>query len=147
MTIGDENVARSYVAMNDTERVCVVDRFCNLSCDAHHFVERKAFGMMLQTITQRLAFHERHYVIENAARLARIVKRKDVRMGESRSDGDLAFEPVGADCCGERRREDLDGDLAVVPGVVANINRGHSATTELALDRVSSCQCRADQML
>ena len=55
-----------------------------------------------------------------------------------RRDGlDLAQEPLGADHGGELGLEDLDGDLAVVLEVLGEVDRGHAARAELALDAVA----------
>jgi hypothetical protein len=39
---------------------------------------------------------------------------------------------------GELRLEDLKGDRAIVLEIVGEIDRGHSAAAELALDRVAA---------
>ena len=50
---------------------------------------------------------------------------------------DLAEEPLGADHGGELGPQDLDGDLAVVPQVLGEVNGGHAALAELALDPIA----------
>src|ERR1051325_2782747 len=56
-----------------------------------------------------------------------------------RGDGlDLAQEPLGANDGGQLGPEDLDGDPAVVLQVLREIDRGHPALAQLALDRVAS---------
>ncbi len=50
---------------------------------------------------------------------------------------DLGEEPLGADHRGQLGPEDLDGDLALVPEVVGEVDRGHAARPELALDAVA----------
>ncbi len=62
-----------------------------------------------------------------------------------RGDGvDLGEEAVGADGGGELGAEHLDGDIAIVLEVVREIDRGHAALTELALDPVAVGQCRRE---
>jgi hypothetical protein len=39
--------------------------------------------------------------------------------------------------------EDLDGDVAVVPDVMREVDGGHAALSELALDAVPVGQCAA----
>jgi hypothetical protein len=51
-------------------------------------------------------------------------------------DLDLAQEALGSDGRGELRAEHLDGDRAVVFGIVAEVHRGHAAAAEFTLDRV-----------
>jgi hypothetical protein len=60
-----------------------------------------------------------------------------VRVLERGGGLDLLDEPVGAEHGGELGLEDLDGDLAVVAGVVREIDRGHAALTQLARDAVA----------
>ena len=50
---------------------------------------------------------------------------------------DLAEEPLGADDRGELRAQHLDRDLAVVLEVVREIDGGHAAGAELALDAIA----------
>ena len=50
---------------------------------------------------------------------------------------DLAEKPLGADHRRELGPQDLDGDLAVVPQVLGEVDGGHAALAELALDPVA----------
>ncbi len=52
-------------------------------------------------------------------------------------DLDLGQEPVAPDDGRELRMQDLDGHLAAVLQVLGEIDRGHAALTELALDAVT----------
>ena len=45
---------------------------------------------------------------------------------------------------GELGAEDLDGDLAVVLEVVREVDRGHAALAELALEPIAVGQCRRE---
>jgi len=49
---------------------------------------------------------------------------------------EFLHEPLGAEDGGELGPEDLDGDLAVVLEVLGQVDRGHAAAANLALDRV-----------
>jgi len=53
---------------------------------------------------------------------------------------DLAQEALGADDGGELGAEDLDGDLAAVLQVLGQVDRGHAALAELALDAVAAAE-------
>ena len=59
-------------------------------------------------------------------------------MGERRGDPDLAGEPVGAEQRAELGPEHLDRHLAVVLEVVGQVDRGHAAAAELALEGVAA---------
>jgi hypothetical protein len=50
---------------------------------------------------------------------------------------DLAQETLGADHGGQFGAEDLDGDAAVVLQVVGEVDGGHAAGAELALEAVA----------
>jgi hypothetical protein len=52
-------------------------------------------------------------------------------------DLDLFEKSLGADHDSQLGLEHLDGDLAVVFDILREINRGHAAGTELALDSVA----------
>ena len=58
-------------------------------------------------------------------------------MVELGGDGDLAQEPLGAERVGEFRVEDLDRHRAVVLEIVREVDGGHAALAELALDAVA----------
>ena len=62
-------------------------------------------------------------------------------------DRDLAQEPLGAERVGEFRVEDLDGDGAVVPQVVCEVDSGHAAVPELTLDAVAAGKARRELVL
>ena len=50
---------------------------------------------------------------------------------------DFAEEPLGADDGGQLGPQDLDGDLAVVLEVLRQVDGGHAARAELALEAVA----------
>ena len=59
---------------------------------------------------------------------------------------DLAEEPLGADHGREVGAQDLDGDLALVAEVAREIDGGHAALAELALDAVAVGEDRAEAL-
>ena len=63
-------------------------------------------------------------------------------MGELRGDLDLAQEPLGPERRGNLGAEHLEGDAALVAEVPGEVDRGHPAAAELALDRVAIRQGR-----
>jgi len=58
-------------------------------------------------------------------------------MLEVRGGLDLHQEPVGADDDGELGAEHSERDLAVVPQVMREVDGGHPARAELALDAIA----------
>src|SRR5690349_25087421 len=53
---------------------------------------------------------------------------------------DLGEEPVGTDNGGKLGAQDLDGDFPVVPQVLGEIDGGHPALPELAVDGIAAGQ-------
>ncbi len=64
-------------------------------------------------------------------------------MLELRRQPDLALKPLGAERRGELRVQDLERDGAIVLVVDGEIDRGHAAATELALDPVFASETLA----
>ena len=90
-----------------------------------------------EPVAQRFALDERHDVVRGAADLARVDEAEDVGVLQVGDGLDLAEEPLGADHGGEVGAEHLDGDLALVAEVVGEVDGGHAALAELALDAVA----------
>ena len=84
--------------------------------------------------------HVGHDVVEEAVGLAGVEQRQDVRVLQPGGDADLAGEALGAEGRGELGAEHLDGDLAVVLQVVGEVDGGHAALAELALDPVGGAE-------
>jgi hypothetical protein len=61
-------------------------------------------------------------------------------MPQPRGDPDLALEALCAERGAELGEQDLERDAAVVLAVVDEIDRGHPAATQLALDDVRGAQ-------
>ena len=57
-------------------------------------------------------------------------------MLEGGGGGDLLNEAVGAEHRGQFRPEHLEGNVAFVLEILGEVNRGHSALADLALDPV-----------
>ena len=65
------------------------------------------------------------------------MQRQDVRVLEVGGGLDLAQEPLGADDRGQLGPQHLDRDLAVVLEVLGEVDGGHAALAELALEAVA----------
>ena len=104
--------------------------------DAHRLGDWK-LAFPIQAITQRLALHEGHDVVDDAVRHAGIVQRDDVRMVQRGRRPDLAQEPLGAHTLGDVLAQDLDGHPPVVPDVAREEDCRHAPLTRLALDRIA----------
>src|SRR5207248_6335935 len=71
------------------------------------------------------------------ARLARVVQRQDVRMGEPGGDFDLPQEALGAERRGDLGPQHLDSNGAAVLEIARQVHRGHPAPPQLALEGVA----------
>ena len=96
---------------------------------------------------ERLAFDERHDVVQQAVARARIEQREEVRVLEIRGDSDLAQESLDAEHGAELRIEDLERDEAVVLEIAREEDRRHAAATDLTLDRVAARRVRVQLRL
>ena len=90
----------------------------------------------IQSLAQRFTLDVRHYIVQKSIGRARVEERKYVRMIESRGELDLSQETIRAERCGEIRMKNLECDDAIVLAILREINRRHSASSELAVDRV-----------
>ena len=135
MAILQQDIPRLDIAVHDPLGVREIERFGDLAGDAHDLVQRER-PLALQALAEGLSGDERHHIVEQPVGVARVVQRKDVRVGETRGEGDLAEEPVRTERRGELGAQELHSDLACVLEVAAEIDRGHSAAPELALEHV-----------
>jgi hypothetical protein len=58
-------------------------------------------------------------------------------MLQAGGDPDLQEEPLGSEQGGELGAQDLESDGPIVPEVVGEVDRGHAAASELALDAIA----------
>ena len=65
-------------------------------------------------------------------------------MIELRGDLDLSQEALGTECVGKFRLQDLERDGAVVLQVLGEVDGGHPAVAELALEAVAVGESRAE---
>ena len=124
------------VAVDHAVAVGVVERVGDFGRDPDRIVDRELL-LAGQPIAQRFALDERHHVVSGAVHFARVDQAEDVRMLQGRDRLDLAQEPLGTDDRGELGLQDLDGDLAVVLEILREIDGGHAARAELALDAIA----------
>ena len=93
---------------------------------------------MVEPVAQRLPFHKRHDVVEEAVGFSRVDETEDVGVLEMRSDLDLFQEPIGADDGRQLSAQFLEGDLPIVAYVVCEVDRRHAARAEQALDAIAA---------
>src|SRR6185437_7219059 len=113
----------------------MVERTGDLDCNPYRLVNGE-LSRAVEPVAQRFPVDLRHHVVQRARGLARVEEGKNVRMTEPRREADLAEEAFRAERLADIGAQDLDGDLAVMPEIVREINRGHAARAELALEAV-----------
>jgi hypothetical protein len=112
-----------------------IERLGDASADPHSLLERQR-ALAGETLAQALAIHHRHRVPEESVGLAGVVHRQDVGVVEPGRGPDLAEEAL-AHVGAELRVEHLERDGAVVPQVVGEVDRRHTAPAQLAVYAVA----------
>jgi hypothetical protein len=138
----DQDVLRLDVPVHDALAVRVVEGGRDLPCDRERLPDAELL-LALEQIPQRLALHVRHDVEEELTRPAAVVQRQDVGMLEIGGQGDFREEPLGSDDRRQLGSENLHRHLPLVLQVVGEVDGGHPAHPEHALDAVAVGQgCR-----
>ena len=124
--------------------VRVIQRERRLSRDPDRLLERQLM-LTAEPVPKALPVHVHHGEPQLAGgRLARIVDREDVRVLESRSQLNLAAEALRAEARGQVRVKHLERNRAVVLRVLGQVDGGHAATPQLALQGVLRAECRLE---
>ena len=134
--IVQEDVLRLDVAVDDAVAVRIVERRGDLARDADRVVDGELL-LAVEPVAQRLALDEGHDVEEVRVHRSRVEERQDVRVLEVRGELDLGEEPLGADHGGELGPQDLERDPPVVSEVCREIDHGHAAGADLAVEPVA----------
>src|SRR5882762_1956076 len=121
--------------MDDPVTVSVVQRARHLRRNPNGFVHGELL-LALELTTKGRAVHEGHHVVEEFARHSGVEERQEVWVLQTGGNADLCEEPLAPEDCRQLRSKDLEGHLALMLQVLSLIDRGHSATADLALDRV-----------
>ena len=127
--------------MHDAVLVRVLEGVGDFSRDPHRFVHAE-LRLAVELRAQCLAVDERHDVEEEAVRGTRIEERENVRVLQRRRGLDLDDEPFGAEDGGELGLQHLQRDVAIMLYIVREVDRGHAAHAELALNGVTPGQRR-----
>ena len=86
---------------------------------------------------ERLPLDVGHGVVEQPGGFARVMEREDVGVLQPGGGLDLALEALGAEGGAELGPQDLQRDPPAVLEVFGEVDRGHPAAAELALDPVA----------
>lgn len=136
LAVVQQDVSPFDVTVDEAEAVRVLQRPSHLAGDADRFVHGKP-PLTLEAIPEGFALHERHHEEEKIGGLPGLVERQDVGMLQLCRDLDLTRETIRADRCRQLGPEELDRDVATVPEIPGQLDRGHGTLPDLALDRVA----------
>ncbi len=138
MSLREQDVLRFDVAVQHTHAMRVRQRIRHRLGDRQGLLLReRAAGWPLELLAQRAAVDVRHDVIEEAARLSRIVQRQDVRVLQPRGNLNLFQETLSAQEGRQAREQHFECDGAVVLLVVGEVHRRHPAASQDAPQRVA----------
>ena len=113
----------------------VVERTGDAAGEPERLVDRELL-LPLEPLPQRFAFHVRHHIVDQAARLAGIEQRQDVRVLQMGGDPDLTQEALDSEHGGELGAQHLQGDGAIVLQIPGEIHGRHATGADLTLDSV-----------
>ena len=133
----EQDVLGLQVAVDDAAGVGVVEGAGEEGGEAHGFIHRQ-LSLACQACAQGLA--ARHTASRSTATpvvSSGVEQRQQVGVLKVGGDLDLGEEALGADDGPEFGLEDLDGDEAIVLEVVREVDGGHAALPELALNAVA----------
>ena len=134
----EEDVLRGQVTMRDTVGVGIAECPGGLAEHAFRLVVRHG-AASAHPRAQRLAIDHAHHDEDVLAFGVDRVDRDDVGMGQSCGNAGLAHEPIARRAVARQpRRQHLDRDRAVEPHVAREIDRGHPAASQFALERVAA---------
>src|SRR6266702_4631222 len=91
----------------------------------------------LEAPPQRFAFHVRHHIVDQAAYLAGIEQRQDVRVLQVGGDSDLTQEALDPEHRGDLGTQHLQGDGAIVLQIPGEIHGRHATGADLTLDSIA----------
>ena len=135
MPFVQQDVLRLDVTVDDVVPMRVVKRVGHLDGDVKSLVDRDR-GALSQAVAQRLPLHHRHHEVQEAVRLTGVVERQDVRVVQWCSKLDFSQKAFPAERFCDIVPQHLDRDFAGVFDVTGQIDRGHSAHTELAIEAI-----------
>ena len=143
VTPGKQDVRGLDVAVDHAVLVGVSEGVRHLGDEPHGLLQRQR-PLAREPVQERLPFHVAHHVEEDPLCLASLEQRHDVGMRELRGDLRLTGEPLAAQIFARRRRQDLDGHCPTERDVPGEVDRGHAAMAQLALDHVAVRQGGGD---
>ena len=135
MALGEEDVFRLDVAVDDAVAVRVVECVGGLTRQANRVLDRK-LPFALEAMPQAFALDERHREPQPGSGLAGIQHAEQMRMLKTSGESDFLLEAIGAERRGDVGMQNLQRDRPVVSEVVREKNGREPAAADLMLEPV-----------
>ncbi len=134
--LGEQNVFGLHVAVHHPVLVGVLQRLAGFPRNPEGIVQPQR-PLPAEAVAKAFALDVGHGKPEMAATLARVEDGEHMGMLQSRGQPYFLKETVRAQAGGEMRMEDLERDRPVVLEVAREVDDGHAAVSELALENIS----------
>src|SRR5262249_52138341 len=115
--------------------VCVRQRIYHVAEDSHS-IGHGQLALAGQSLPKRLAFHERHGVVEKVVRGTGSKQRDDMRVLEAGGKLHLPSEPISVDSRGKLRWQPLDDDPPLEFTLLGHEDATHPPAPQLSLEVV-----------
>ena len=136
LAVLEEDVLGLEIPVDHAVPVRVIERVGAGDGDAEGVVHRELL-LPLEPGAERFPLHERHHVEEMPVGLAAVEQGEQIGVLEIRRDLDLGEEPLDAQHRTELGIQQLERHGTVVAQIAGEIDRGHAAGADLALDGVA----------
>jgi hypothetical protein len=134
---GDEEVRGLQVAVNDPRSVGGRETERHLACDPHGFPPTER--LLVEARVERTAVEQLRDEERYAIALAEIVQHEKIRMVDPSGGSCFAFEALAGVGVGKRRRrQHLDGDVALDARIVRPVNLAHTSSPDRRDDLVGA---------
>ena len=137
-SLGDEDVVRLDVPMDDVARMGMLEGAGNVEGDVHRIADRQLTEAGDQRVgTAAVHVLENEIVLAGRLILGHAEAANDVRMVHRHAAAGFAVKTIDvALVASEAVGEHLNGNLLLVPFAVAKVDRPHAALAELAEDAI-----------
>jgi hypothetical protein len=139
MALRQEDVLGLHISVHDTLAMRIIEGIGDFAGKAKCILNRH-LSFPEQSLPQRLALDVRHRVPQLAGGFARVEHREDMQMLQAGCEPDLPQKALGAERLRELGAEYLERHRPIVPDIVSQVHRGHTAAPELPLEAIAVAQ-------